>query len=141
MKVTELAKFLNTSADTVRYYTKIGVLKPYKSQRNGYKYFNESQQHRLQFILTARQLGFTVSDVIAIFKETDNKNSACPLVRDIIEKRFNEVEKKFQHAQQLMTMMNQAMQKWQTLPDKTPDAHSVCHLIESFSQSIATSHT
>jgi len=141
MKVTALATLLDTSPDTVRYYTKIGVLTPYKSQRNGYKYYDERQQQRLRFILTARQLGFTVKDISEIFEETEQQNSACPLVRDIIEKRFNEVEQKFLQAQQLMTMMKKAMKEWQTLPDKAPDSHSVCHLIESFSQSLATSNT
>jgi DNA-binding transcriptional MerR regulator len=58
MKVSNLAKALNTTADTVRYYTKIGLLHPQKSQLNGYMFYNAKQQQRLSFILTARHLGF-----------------------------------------------------------------------------------
>ena len=44
MKVAELAKSLGTTADTVRYYTRLGLLKPAKSV-NGYK-----SQHQISHI-------------------------------------------------------------------------------------------
>jgi len=37
MRVTELANALSTTPDTVRYYTRIGLIVPTKSPENGYK--------------------------------------------------------------------------------------------------------
>lgn len=37
MKVIDLAKRLGVTADTVRYYTRIGFLSPHKNPTNGYK--------------------------------------------------------------------------------------------------------
>jgi DNA-binding transcriptional MerR regulator len=132
MKVSQLAKRVNTTPDTVRYYTKIGLLHPVKGQENGYKFYNQAQQQRLAFILTARHLGFTVKDITEIFNETDKNNSACPIVRDIIEKRLVEIEQKFKQMQTMMTLMQKAKAEWQTMPDKMPDSHSICHLIDAF---------
>jgi DNA-binding transcriptional MerR regulator len=132
MKVTALAKFLNTSADTVRFYTRIGLLTPLKDEQNGYKFYNETQQQRLRFILSARQLGFTVDDIRQIFEQSASEKSACPLVRKIIEKRLAEIEQQFQQTQKLREKMINAMDDWRTMPDKEPNGHSICHLIESF---------
>ena len=137
MKVSELANALNTTSDTVRHYTKIGLLKPTKRSDNGYKFYNQAQQQRLGFILTARHLGFTVKDITEIFNETDKSNPACPIVRDIIEKRLVEVEQKFQQMQTMMQLMQQARNEWQNLPDKAPDSHSICHLIDAFSSTLS----
>ena len=141
MKVSQIAKALNTTPDTVRHYTKIGLLKPTKGLENGYKLYDLTQQQRLQFILTARHLGFTVKDITEIFHETDKNNPACPIVRDIIEKRLAEIEQKFQQMQSMLELMKQARAEWQNMPDKMPDSHSICHLIESFSSTQLTTIT
>jgi DNA-binding transcriptional MerR regulator len=60
MTVSELAEVLLITPDTVRYYTRVGFLSPAKNSSNGYKDYGESDQHRLRFILSARQLGFSV---------------------------------------------------------------------------------
>jgi DNA-binding transcriptional MerR regulator len=137
MKVTQLAKSFNTTPDTVRHYTKLGLLQPKKSPSNGYKQYDREQQNRLRFILTARHLGFNLQDIQTILAETDQQKTACPLVRDIIEQRYQQVQQQFLQSQRLLDVMKQAMNYWQTLPDKAPDSHSVCHLIEAFSDSFA----
>ena len=62
MKVSEIARYLGVTADTVRFYTRINVLNPQKSQVNGYREYSEADVHRLRFVLSARQLGFSVDD-------------------------------------------------------------------------------
>ena len=63
MQVIQLAKMLGVSPDTVRYYTRIGLLVPKKSIENGYKFYSSNEQNRLRFILSARDLGFSVDDI------------------------------------------------------------------------------
>lgn len=134
MKVSALAKVVNTTVDTVRYYSKLGLLTPYKSPENGYKLYDQQQLNRLNFIVNAKQLGFTLDDIKALLAETDKQHAACPLVRDIIQKRHQQVTQQIKQLQQLARVMEQAMNKWQQLPDQAPNGHSVCHLIEAFAQ-------
>jgi len=130
MKVTELAKELNTTADTVRYYTRLNLLKPGKLV-NGYKYYSSSEVARLKFILGARQLGFSVKDIQQIFSDADHGKSACPLVRSIIKTRLDETEQQFQAMLTLRHNMTNALVQWEKMEDKAPSKHMVCHLIES----------
>ena len=71
MKVTELARTLNTTPDTVRYYTKVRLIMPIKSAGNGYKIYGKQAQQRLKFILSARQLDFSVAEIKDILVEAD----------------------------------------------------------------------
>ena len=128
-KVTELASSLDTTADTVRYYTRLGLLEPIKSV-NGYKSYNKKDQSRLRFILSARQLGFTVLDITEILKEAKYGKTACPLVREIIKERMQEAEKQFQAMLKLRKKMKTALINWEGEEDKAPTSHMVCHLIE-----------
>ena len=133
MKVAELAKSLGTTADTVRYYTRLGLLKPAKSV-NGYKSYSNKEVPRLKFILSARNLGFSVADIKEIINESEDGKSACPLVRSLIKERLEETEKQFQAMLALRGKMSSALSQWEEMEDKAPTANMVCHLIENFEQ-------
>ncbi len=130
MRVTELANAMNTTPDTVRFYTRIGLIVPIKSPDNGYKTYGEKVQQRLKFILSARQLDFSVEEVKAILTEADKGHTACPLVREIVEHRLAETEKEFQAAFLLREKLSNAINDWQSKPDKAPTGRMICHLIE-----------
>lgn len=130
MKVTELANVLNTTPDTVRYYTRVGLISPIKNPINGYKTYGKSVQQRLKFILSARQLDFSVEEIKEILTESDKGHTACPLVREIVEHRLAETEKQFQAALLLREKLRNAINDWQAKPDKAPTGHMICHLIE-----------
>lgn len=130
MKVTELAKQLHTTSDTVRYYTKIKLITATKNQENGYKSYDIKAKQRLKFILSARQLGFSVKEITDILIESDKGHTACPLVREIVERRLAESEKQFQAALALRTKLRNAIKEWHCKPDKMPTGDMICHLVE-----------
>ena len=134
MRVSELANALHTTPDTVRYYTRIGLISPIKSTENGYKTYGKKVQQRLKFILSARKLDFSVSEIKDILAESDKGHTACPLVREIIKHRLAETEKQFQAALLLREKLKNAINEWQDKPNKAPSGHMICHLIEGKEQ-------
>lgn len=74
MKVIEVARLLGVTADTVRFYTRIKILNPTKSKANGYREYSDKDVNRLRFVLSARQLGFSVEDIQEILSHADRKN-------------------------------------------------------------------
>ncbi len=130
MKVSQLAKVLNTTPDTVRYYSRIGLIMPIKNTENGYKSYNQQAQQRLKFILSARQLDFSVEEIKEILLVADNGRTACPLVREIVEHRLAETEKKFNDALALRNVLRNAIDDWKSKPDKSPTGDMLCHLIQ-----------
>jgi len=132
MKVSELAEKLQVPPDTVRFYTRIGLLQPRLNPGNGYKSYRQQDYLRLRFILTARNLGFSVKDIEHILAESDAGHCSCPLVREIIEKRLQETEQLFEQTLALRNRMMLAIDHWKDKPDMAPTGDMICHLIEEF---------
>jgi DNA-binding transcriptional MerR regulator len=133
LTVSQLAKQLSISADTVRHYVRSGLINPERDPYNGYKRFNNEDIKRLRFILQAKSLGFSLADIHTIMDQASFGESPCPQVRIIMEARLKETAAKIAAMQATYKQMQQAMKRWQTQPDCTPTGEHICHLIEGFS--------
>jgi DNA-binding transcriptional MerR regulator len=81
MYAAELAKNGGVSSDTVRYYTKIGMLKPRRNEDNDYRAYNLRDARRLRFIRGSSGTRFRA---LALefgmpFYETANKDAMARL--------------------------------------------------------------
>ena len=132
MTASVLAKRADVPLFTVRYYTRIGLLKPSRDLRNGYKIYKPADKDRLKFISAAKELGFTLSEIEEILDQAAHNNSPCPMVRDVVEQKIVQNKQKIRELQQLQKRLEKAAEDWKTMKDSTPDGHSVCRLIESF---------
>ena len=141
MRVHQLAKSFRISPDTIRYYTRIGLLSPTKSRENGYRHYGSKELRRLRFILSARHIGFSVKDIDAILRESEKGASSCPMVRQLFEVRLKETERQFQETLALRNRMNAAVLEWNLKPDLEPTSEMICHLIEDFSLSYQEENT
>jgi DNA-binding transcriptional MerR regulator len=134
MTASVLAKRTNVPLFTVRYYTRIGLLKPSRDLRNGYKVYRPADKDRLRFITAAKGLGFTLGEIEEILDHAAQLDSPCPMVRDIVERRIEENKAKIRELEQLQARLESAVKAWKTMKNSEPDGHSVCRLIESFSE-------
>lgn len=132
MKVSELAKKADVSAETVRFYTREKLLDPTKNEDNNYKIYTSKDLQRLKFIRKARQLGFSLTNISAIMNKADNHDSPCPMVRMLFEDQLAKVDKQIAELQLLRNRMVEAMQLWTTMPDGEPDGKTICRLIENW---------
>lgn len=130
MRVNELASKLGVTPDTVRYYTRIGLLKPEKNPFNGYKKYTVDEEKRLNFIIKARHLGFSVSEIQDIVAMSAHGDSPCCKVREIVNKRLKEALSTIEEMQQLYQRMERAVDTWKDMPDGEPTGDSICSLIE-----------
>lgn len=137
MRVKEVADKLGVTADTVRFYTRIQLLSPKTNPHNQYKEYSQADVERLKFVVASRALGFTVEDITTIIAKAEDHQSPCPTVRQIIEKRLEETERQFQDLIALRARMKAAIAQWEDIPDRVPNGHMVCHMIENFAGGIS----
>ena len=135
MTAAVLARKTNVPLFTIRYYTKIGLLKPSRDLRNGYKQYKQADTDRLKFINAAKELGFTLAEIEEILEHAAHNNSPCPMVRDVVEQRIIENREKIKEMKQLQKRLESAAEMWKSMKNSMPDGHSVCRLIESFADS------
>lgn len=134
MTVSELAQRAAVTPSVVRYYARIGLLKPARHPDSGYKQFTETDVRRLQFIRRSRRLGFTLSEVAEIIRKSSQGRTPCPMVRNIIQLRIGEIGCELQELVALHERMKRALKKWDKMPDGAPDGRAICYLIESVNE-------
>lgn len=131
MKVNQLAKAAGVSADTVRYYVRLGLIRAVKDPQNRYRYFPAASVQRLKFVKAAQRLGFKLQDIQLIFADAEQGDSPCPRVRELITAHIEESAERIRELQALQARMREALRLWDRMSDGKPDGHSVCRLIES----------
>ena len=134
MQVNELAKKLSVTADTVRYYTRIGILEPVKSFENGYKYYSKDDESRLRFVLKAKKLGFSVAEIQNIMAISQKGDSPCCKVRDLVKRHIEHTTQKIAELEALKGNMVNAVDAWETIEDKGPNEQNICELIEMWEE-------
>jgi MerR family transcriptional regulator, Zn(II)-responsive regulator of zntA len=132
MTASVLAKRTNVPLFTVRYYTRIGLLKPSRDLRNGYRVYNTADKDRLKFITSAKELGFTLAEIESVLNHAHHGDSPCPMVREIVERRIEETKETIKHLQSLQGRLEGAVKMWKKMKNASPTGTSVCRLIESF---------
>lgn len=133
MRVKQVAERNEVNIDTVRYYTRIGLLTPKVNAENGYREYSIQDENRLRFILQAKSLGFSLGDIETFISESQSGQAPCPRVRELMNERIKEIEIKISKMQATYRQMQSALSFWQSLPDCIPTGNHVCHLIEKFS--------
>ena len=63
MKINEAARLAGVSERTLRYYDRIGLLRPSAMTDSGYRLYDEDALRRLQQILFFRELGFPLAQI------------------------------------------------------------------------------
>lgn len=137
MNVSTLAKRADTTAETVRHYTDLGLLRPRRNPDNGYREYDQSDRRRLEFALRARSLGFTLADIQLLVAESESGNSPCATTRELIEQRLQEVEARISELRRLSRRMHTALDAWRSHPGCAGGDESICTLIDSFTEAHA----
>ena len=86
--VKEMSEFSGVSARTLRYYDQIGLLKPDKTSEAGYRYYEDSQTERLQWIVLYRELGFSLKQIAELLEADDDTRNV------ILRKQIADMEEK-----------------------------------------------
>ncbi|MFT6914236.1 MAG: MerR family Zn(II)-responsive transcriptional regulator of zntA [Motiliproteus sp.] len=140
MKVSELARRAEVTADTVRHYTRVGLLEPSRDPDNGYQIYNDQALKHLRFILKARLLGLSLHDIGTIVHHEHSGASPCPMVRGLMAQRLPRVREQIAELQQQLTRMEHAMLAWEEMPDGGPDDDAICPLIEHWNNQQEQDH-
>lgn len=103
--VSEIAEYFNISAQTLRYYDRIGLLKPERtSEYSGYRIYGKEQFNRLYLIRELKQLGLSLEE-IKNYCETKDVSSLSQTLEQALsnlESRITALEEIRQHTQEYL---------------------------------------
>ncbi|WP_317918203.1 MerR family transcriptional regulator [Vibrio sp. MACH09] len=134
MLTTEIARSVGVTAETVRFYTRKGLLSAEKDPNNGYKVYQQSAVDRLRFITHARNIGFSLSQIEEIIEYSQQGKTPCPKVRQMLSDKISETKQKIQEYEKHLELMEETYAEWTNEPDMIPNGKAICCLIEDWSE-------
>lgn len=93
--ISEFGKLRNVNINSLRYYEKIGILKPdHIDEKNGYRYYSPDQLPILDVILLCLDFGMPLKDLKSCIHEDDFINNAklFELGRKLAEERLRNAQ-------------------------------------------------
>lgn len=94
LTIGDLAKATETKVETIRYYERAGLL-PAPSRTSGnYRAYEQAHLGRLSFIRRARDLGFSLKQVQALLRMSDQKSGSCEVVDGLAREQLEAVDRK-----------------------------------------------
>ena len=94
MKIGEAAAASGISERMIRHYEKIGLVQQAARRESGYRDYDVSDVHTLQFIGRARDLGFSVDEIRQLLGLWKDRSRASAEVKALALARAGELKRK-----------------------------------------------
>ena len=127
MMIGLLSRLTDTKVETIRFYEKSGLLPEPARTEGNYRSYEPSHLNRLSFIRRARDLGFSLDQVKALLRLSDDRSQSCTAVDDIAKTHREEVESKIRDLQALKAELDRIIDSCRC------GTVAECRIIESLS--------
>jgi Cu(I)-responsive transcriptional regulator len=94
MNIGELSRRTGVTAETIRYYERVGVLPRPARGGGGYRRYGAADEERLAFVRRARDLGFSLGEVRELLSLADDPARPCADVDQLARVHLAQVEAK-----------------------------------------------
>lgn len=88
----EFAKLANVTERTIRYYDKIGLLKPSFVMENGYRRYTQSDLLKLQKILSLKHMGFSLDEIYPMVSKEQNIKESFSMQIDLLDSQIKHLQ-------------------------------------------------
>jgi len=133
LSIGELARLTDTKIETIRYYERIGLLPVPARTRGNYRAYARPHLEWLSFIRRGRNLGFSLDEVRALLRLSDDRSQSCDEVDRIVRIHLTAVERKLADLAALRAELEQLIGKCQH------GTVAECRIIEALAPQAAAS--
>lgn len=92
MTTGRLARKAGVGAETLRYYERLGLIRPERRTKSNYRLYGPDAERRLTFIRRAQSLGFSLDGIRELLSLHDRADVGAYEVKAIAERRIREIE-------------------------------------------------
>ncbi len=105
-KIGEVAKIVNLTPRTIRYYEEIGLLNSVKRIENGRRVYTDEDIRRLKFIKRLKLLGLSLKEMAElekIYSINRSNRKALERLLELLKKHVNNIDKRIENLEKLKT--------------------------------------
>lgn len=130
-----LAKATGLSADTIRYYEKIGVLPPASRTECGYRVYPVSAVERVLVVQRALRIGFTLAELSEVLKARDSGKTPCRQVYALAVEKVDGIAAEIKSLTTMHRYLKKVLADWEQRIDiASPGQKS--HLLYSLTEAV-----
>lgn len=126
-RIGQVVATLCISADTLRYYEKIGLIPEVSRTSGGVRLYSEQDLSRLRFIRRAQKIGFCLEEIASLLTFREDPQNAKAQVRQLAHQKLTEVE---DHIAELSTLRDEL----RLLTGLCRASSEGCPILESFDE-------
>ncbi|HHI92339.1 MAG TPA: heavy metal-responsive transcriptional regulator [Gammaproteobacteria bacterium] len=130
-RIGDIGKQLGLTADTLRYYEKIGLLKNISRTASGIRTYSDKDISHLKFIQRAQKMNFSLAEIKDLLQMREDPQHARSEVRALSHRKLAEIET---HLQDLTTLRNELA----LLVNLCTGSEDGCPIIEGIEESHKT---
>lgn len=106
LKIGELAALSKVSRDTLRFYEKHGLITPSARNASGYRLYSDADVHRISFIISAKEVGFTLNEIHQLLKlEVTKDEKSCQDVKQFVDDKIAVVNQRLAEIKRIKTSL------------------------------------
>lgn len=113
IKIGQLAKDAGVNIQTVRYYERIGILKPTHRRESGYRIYDRNAARIIRFIKHAQELGFSLEEIQALLRLKSTSNAKCESVQKKARLHLEDVTAKISHLERIKHVLENLIDRCQ----------------------------
>jgi MerR family mercuric resistance operon transcriptional regulator len=107
--IGQLAKAAGVPTTTLRYYERLGILRPCKHRKGDYREYGALELERLRFIRAAAATGLTLKDAAELLRVADGDELPCDAVRDRLLARYKAVRRQIRDLRKVRDKLREAV--------------------------------
>jgi MerR family mercuric resistance operon transcriptional regulator len=130
LTIGQLARVAGVPSSTLRYYERIGLLRPTGRTEGNYRLYEEEALERLKFIRAAHAMGFALSDVAVLLNHLHSTSASCRKVQALIAERLLEVESRMADLQHIQAVLKATFDRCRQTEQK-----GRCEIIDTITES------
>lgn len=92
LSISALARSTGVTAKTLRYWERVGLLPKAARTHTGYRIFGAEANHYIEFILKAKSVGLTLSEMKRVIEFARQGKNPCPELVQWIDEKDRAVE-------------------------------------------------
>lgn len=112
--VQQLCNRAGIPRSTLRVYEREGLIEPDARTASGYRLFSEAALERLRAIRAAKDLGFSLAEILDLLKLSDAGQLSADEVRQVATERLGVIEERLQK----LAVLRDELQALRDAPDK-----------------------
>lgn len=97
LTIGQLAKKNGVRIDTIRHYERLGLVKPEDRSKAGYRFYGQESLRIVEFILRAKNLGFTLAEIKTLLRLKASQTSTCKDMLERTEEKIFEAKENVRH--------------------------------------------